>query len=53
MVERVFLPHSFANRVGKGTHRALHRCRALVKRHPYVVKADVAKFLPSVDHEIL
>jgi hypothetical protein len=26
--ERTFLPHSFEN-VGKGTHRALERCRAL------------------------
>lgn len=53
LFDRVFLPHSFANRVGKGTHRALDRCRTLVKRHPYVFKADVSKFFPSIDHEIL
>lgn len=53
LFDRVFLPHSFANRVGKGTHRALDRCRELVTRYRYVLRADVAKFFPSVDHEIL
>jgi retron-type reverse transcriptase len=53
LFERVFLPHSFANRVGKGTHRALDRCGALVQQHRYVLKADVSKFFPSVDHEVL
>jgi retron-type reverse transcriptase len=40
LFDRVFLPHSFANRVGRGTHAALDRCRALVGRYPYVFKAD-------------
>jgi RNA-directed DNA polymerase len=53
LFDRVFLPHSFANRVGKGTHAALGRCRSLMRRHPWVLKADVSKFFPSVDHEIL
>jgi retron-type reverse transcriptase len=53
LFDRVFLPHSFANRAGRGTHRALERCRSLVRTHPYVLKADVSKFFPSVDHEIL
>jgi retron-type reverse transcriptase len=53
LFHRVFLPHSFANREGKGTHRALARCRTLVKQHPYVLKADVSKFFPSIDHEIM
>ena len=33
LFDRTFLSHSFANRTGKGTHRALDRCRALVERH--------------------
>lgn len=53
LFDRVFLPHSFANREGKGTHHALARCRALVKQHPCVLKADVSKFFPSIDHEIM
>ena len=31
----------------------MDRCRALVDRHLYVLKADVSKFFPSIDHEIL
>jgi retron-type reverse transcriptase len=53
LFERVFLPHSFANRTGKGTHRAMDRCKDLVRCSPYVLKADVSKFFPSIDHEIL
>jgi retron-type reverse transcriptase len=53
LFDRIFLPHSYANRVGTGTHRALDRCRDLIKRYPYVLKADVTKFFPSIDHEIL
>jgi retron-type reverse transcriptase len=53
LFDRTFLPHSFANRAGKGTHRALDRCQALVRAHSYVLKADISKFFPSVDHEIL
>ena len=53
LFDPVFLPHSYANRVGKGTHRALDRCRALITRYPYVLKADVTKFFPSIDHEVL
>ncbi|MBI3824417.1 MAG: RNA-dependent DNA polymerase [Candidatus Rokubacteria bacterium] len=53
LFDRVFVPHSFANRTGKGTHRAMDRCRSLIGRYRYVLKADVSKFFPSVDHEIL
>jgi retron-type reverse transcriptase len=53
LFDRIFLPHSFANRVGKGTHRALDRCQSLVRQHRYVLKADISKFFPSIDHEIL
>ena len=51
--ERGFVPHSYANRVGKGTHRALDRCQALVRRHRFVLQCDVQKFFPSLDHTIL
>jgi retron-type reverse transcriptase len=53
LFDRVFLPHSFANRIGRGTHRALDRCQALVRQHRYVLKADISKFFPSIDHAIL
>ena len=53
LFDRVFLPHSFANRIGRGTHRALARCQDLLRRHPYVLKADISRCFPSIDHEIL
>ena len=51
--DRTFIFDSYANRLGKGTHRALDRCTAFCRRWRYVLKCDVAKFFPSVDHEVL
>lgn len=51
--ERSFIADSYANRVGKGTHRALARCQALARRYPYVLQIDVRQFFPSIDHAIL
>lgn len=51
--EARFSPASYACRVGKGTHRAANHAQALLKRHRYVLKADVAQFFPSIDHAIL
>jgi len=51
--ERQFIHDSYANRVGKGTHRALDRCTYFLRRYKYVMHCDVRQFFPSVDHEIL
>jgi hypothetical protein len=51
--ERSFIYDSYANRVGKGTHRALTRCQAFARRYPYVLQCDVKQFFPSIDLEIL
>jgi len=51
--ERSFIDHSYANRVGKGTHRALDQCQAWARRFPYVLQCDVRQFFPSIDHAIL
>jgi retron-type reverse transcriptase len=48
-----FIFDSYANRVGKGTHRALDRCTYFARRYPYVLPCDVRQFFPSVDHAIL
>jgi hypothetical protein len=44
---------SYANRAGKGTHRAVDRLQQLARRHAYVLRADVVRHFPSVDHRIL
>jgi retron-type reverse transcriptase len=51
--ERSFLSDSYASRKGKGTHAAMRRCQTLARRHPWVWKADVRRFFPSVDHDVL
>jgi retron-type reverse transcriptase len=51
--ERTFIADSYACRKGKGTHAAVRRCQEFARRFRYVLKADIQKFFPSVDHEIL
>ena len=51
--ERLFIPDSFANRVGKGTHRALDRAQYFARRYAYVLQCDVQQFFPAIDHQIL
>ena len=51
--ERSFIADSYANRVGKGTHRALDRCQEFARRYRYVLQCDVRQFFPAVDTAIL
>jgi RNA-directed DNA polymerase len=51
--ERRFVPESFANRRGKGTHRALAHAQGLARRHGWCLQLDVRQFFPSIDHAIL
>jgi len=51
--ESRFIHDSYACRPGKGTHRALARCRQFVHRYPYVLQCDIRRFFPSIDHAIL
>ena len=53
LFERSFITDSYANRVGKGTHRALDRCQAFARRYRYVLQCDLRQFFPSVDHAVL
>ncbi len=51
--ETRFTHYSFASRKGFGQHRALELARRACARHPYVLKCDIRKYFPSIDHEIL
>ncbi len=51
--ERTFIHDSYACRKGKGTHAGVKRCQEFAGRFRYVLKADIQKFFPSLDHEIL
>ncbi len=48
-----FIHDSYACRVGKGTHAAVRRFRQFLRHNRYVLKCDVQKYFPSVDHQIL
>jgi retron-type reverse transcriptase len=53
VLERGWSPSSFASRLGYGTHRAIERFEALRERHRWVLRADVFRYFPSIDHAIL
>ena len=45
--ERSFIFDSYANRVGKGTHRALDRAQHFARRYPYVLACDIRQYSPA------
>lgn len=51
--ERGFIFDSYANRIGKGTHRALNRAQEFARHYPYVLQCDIRQFFPSIDHAVL
>jgi len=51
--EKRLIADSYANRPGKGTHRALDRCQYFARRYRYVLQSDIVQFFPSIDHQIL
>jgi len=51
--EPTFIFDSYATRKGKGTHKAVKRAQAFLKKGFYYYKADVLKYFDSVDHDIL
>jgi len=53
LFESRFIHDSYANRLGKGTHRALDRCQAFARQHRYVLQCDIRQFFPSIDHAIV
>ena len=51
--ERTFIFDSYACRKGKGTHKAVNRFTEFSRKNAYVLKCDIKKYFPSIDHEIL
>lgn len=52
-IERSFAPQSYACRTGFGTHRCLAAAVELARRHRFVLRLDLAKFFPSIDHAVI
>ena len=53
LFERGFIDDSYANRRGKGTHRAIDRFQRFAQRYAYVLRADIEQHFAAIDHEIL
>ncbi|MCU0484942.1 MAG: RNA-directed DNA polymerase [Anaerolineales bacterium] len=51
--EQHMIFNSYANRPGKGTHRAIDRCQQFARRFRYCLPCDVRHFFPSIDHALL
>lgn len=53
LFEKSFIHDSYANRVGKGTHRALDRAQQYTRQYKYVLQCDIEQFFPAIDHSVL
>ncbi|BBC22441.1 RNA-directed DNA polymerase [Pseudanabaena sp. ABRG5-3] len=53
LIESSFIPDSYSNRIGYGTHRAIRRFTHFVRSSEYVLQCDIQKYFPSIDREIL
>ncbi len=51
--EAGFIGNSYANRTGKGTHRAIEAYERYRDRHAHVLRCDIYRYFPSIDHEVL
>ena len=51
--ERSFIHDSYANRRGKGTHRAVARYERFRNRFAAVLRGDIFRYFPAMDHAIL
>ena len=51
--DRGFIHDSYANRSGKGTHRAIARYEVFRDRVRNVLRCDIFRYFPAIDHEIL
>ena len=47
LFERRFIGHTYANRAGKGTHRAVARYEWLRDRHRHVLRGDIYRYFPG------
>jgi len=51
--DRHFIPDSYANRVAKGSHRAIDRLQQFARHSTYALRLDIVKYFPALDHQIL
>lgn len=53
LLEQSFIFDTYANRSGKGTHKAIRRYQSFLRKYEFVLKCDIKSYFPSIDHGIL
>jgi len=48
-----FIFDSYACRAGKGVHAAVSRYQSWAGQYAYALKMDIARYFPSIDHDLL
>lgn len=51
--DALFIEQSYACRKGRGMHQASQQTMHHVRKYKYFLKADISKFYPSINHDIL
>lgn len=51
--EQGFIGNTFANRIGKGVHKAIGAYEHYRNRHSHVLRCDIFRYFPSIDHAVL
>ncbi len=52
LAQRSFIADSFASIPGRGQHRAVARYEHFRDSHPWVLRCDIHRFFPSIDHAV-
>ena len=53
LLDKRFIPDTYACRKNKGVHRAVDRYQQLAREYAYVLKLDIRRYFPSIDRTIL
>ena len=53
ILERAYIHHSYACRIGKGTHSAVRQAQIFSRKNRYYLKCDIRQYFGSIDHDIL
>lgn len=53
LFDRAMIHDSYANRTERGTHQAVNRFTEFSRKGSYVLKMDIVRYFPNIDHEIL
>lgn len=53
LLERSYIAHTFASIPGRGQHKALACFERFRDQHAYVLRTDIFRYFPAIDHAVL